>query len=78
VASLAIQVKGFHESWLPAGVFQSMAVRAAPVLRGLVCNPFPVFVNMMAFVAALNGGLLVVGIVREHRLRPLGSYKRFG
>jgi hypothetical protein len=50
-----------------------MAVRAAPILRRLVFHELAVFIDMMALIAGLDLGFLVVGVVGEHGSRPLRS-----
>jgi hypothetical protein len=75
VASLAVEVEGFHEPRLATGILLGMAVRAAAILRRFVLHEFAVFVHMMALIAVFDPGFLVVRIVGKRGGRPLGSGK---
>jgi hypothetical protein len=75
VASLAVEVKGFHQPRLASLIIHPMAVRAAPVLRRLIFHELAVFVDVVAFIAVFDLGFLIMGIVEEYGGRPLGIRK---
>jgi hypothetical protein len=75
VASLAVEVKGFHQPRLASLIVQSVAVRAAPVLRRLIFHELAVFVDVVALIAVFDLGFLVMGIVCEYGGGALGFGK---
>jgi hypothetical protein len=78
VAPLAVEVKGFHQPRLPSRILQSVAIRAASVLRRLIFHEFAIGVHVMALIAVFDPGFLVMGIVRKYGGRPLWSQKGIG
>jgi hypothetical protein len=75
VASLAVQVKGFHESRLAARILEAVTIRAAPVFRRLIFHEFAIRVHMVALIAVFDLGFLVVGIVGKYGGRSLRRRK---
>jgi len=75
VASLTIGMVGLSQRRCGAGWVKSMTVRACLVLRRLICKPFAILVNMMAFLAFLDTCGLIVLIMLKNRRDSLGIGK---
>jgi hypothetical protein len=72
VTPLAVGVKSFREPRHPTLVFKGVAIRAQLVFRGFVFELLAVLENVVALIAFLDPGRLVVRFVVEHGRCPLG------
>ena len=66
MASFAVRMKGLFQARFFIGAFFIMAISATLVFRRLVFQFYPIFINMVAFVAIFQPGGFVMRVMPKN------------
>jgi hypothetical protein len=64
-------VEGLNQRWLTVTPFLAVTLRTALILRGFILEQLAVFIDVVAYVAVLDAGVLIMFIMHKHRWRAL-------